>query len=127
MGIMRTMGQAMPVISARRASERPAAMLTRQKASPSACRLRSTGAISASRPAIICGFTPSRIYCACPAASLLEAATAQPYFCASACAFCGVRFERMHAVPWPPFAAAATSAPPMFPVPRNASLYCAIT
>ena len=126
LGIMRTMGHARPAISARRASESPAAMLTRQNVSPFCWRWRNTGAISAKRPAIICGFTPSKIYCACAAASPFDAATAQPYCCASASAFCGVRLERMHAAPWPPFAVAATSAPPMFPVPRNASLYCAI-
>lgn len=43
LGIMRTMGHARPAISARRASESPAAMLTRQNASPFCWRWRSTG------------------------------------------------------------------------------------
>ena len=90
----------------------PAAMLTSTGALP---RSLSAGAMPVSMSAIICGFTPRKMWSASSAIILLPL-TAAPMRAASASAFALVRLASSTCAS-PLFAAALASAPPILPVP----------
>ena len=90
----------------------PAAMLM---SSGSLLRALSAGAMPSSMPAIICGFTPRKMWSASRAMISLLLTTA-PMRSASASAFAFVRLASSTSTS-PLLAAALASAPPIFPVP----------
>ena len=114
--MMRTTGQSPPAMARICPQVSPAAMVTSTKRS---VRSRSTGAMPASIPAIIWGFTPRKRKRLSRATAALSAEKAHPSLSASASALPGVRLVRTTPSGAVRRQTAAASAPPMFPVPMK--------